>query len=233
MLTGVAAGLQHLAGELLEWQARATTYEQHARSLEAELKRTRERLQRAEELLASCAAEPSGVAPPSFLQPFPAPSEAGYPPEAPLTLEEVRLAQRYFNDSPHIEKLASVRRSLGRPIVSLVHLAGSIPRFLVTAAWEIVWYQYVIDLGADVAEEDRVTLHAEGMELEELLDHYKEPNASLDDNGRLDASELEVSLLSGESELITDMSAEEEQALEDATEEIWDRHTSPEFRWDD
>ena len=55
----------------------------------------------------------------------------------------------------------------------------------------------------------------------------------VDEDGRIDASELEVALLSDPSALITDMTPEEERALEDATEEIWDQHTSPEFKWDD
>jgi len=71
------------------------------------------------------------------------------------------------------------------------------------------------------------------MDLAELASHFKESNTIVDEDGRIDASELEVALLSDPSALITDMTPEEEQALEDATEEIWDQHTSPEFKWDD
>jgi len=49
----------------------------------------------------------------------------------------------------------------------------------------------------------------------------------------LDASELEVRLLSDPSALITEMTPTEMQALEDATEEIWDQRVAPEFKWDD
>jgi len=42
-----------------------------------------------------------------------------------------------------------------------------------------------------------------------------------------------VSLLSDPTVLITEMAPEEERALEDATEEIWDQRISPEFKWDD
>jgi hypothetical protein len=54
----------------------------------------------------------------------------------------------------------------------------------------------------------------------------------MDDRGCIDASELEVELLNDQP-LLTDMTAEEEAAMDDATEEIWDRHNMPEFRWDD
>jgi hypothetical protein len=78
-----------------------------------------------------------------------------------------------------------------------------------------------------------VVLFREGMDLDELADHFKEKNALIDDDGRLDASELEVRLLSDPSALITEMTPDEERALEDATEEIWDQHLAPEFKWDD
>jgi hypothetical protein len=80
---------------------------------------------------------------------------------------------------------------------------------------------------------DRVTLHREGMDVEELAFHFREKNAVINDDGRLDASELEVHLLSDPSALITEMTPEERQVIEDATEEIWDQRIAPEFKWDD
>jgi len=71
------------------------------------------------------------------------------------------------------------------------------------------------------------------MDLDELAYYFKEPNAVINDDGRLDASELEVRLLSDPSALITEMTPTEMQALEDATEEIWDQRVAPEFKWDD
>jgi hypothetical protein len=103
---------------------------------------------------------------------------------------------------------------------------------LITVAWDIVWYQYLVILDEETGDEERVSLFAEGMELDELADSFKRSNATMGDTGRIDASEMEVGLLS-DGPLLTDMTAEEEEALEDATEEIWDRHTMPEFRWDD
>jgi len=71
------------------------------------------------------------------------------------------------------------------------------------------------------------------MDLDELAYYFKEQNAVVNDDGRLDASELEVRLLSDPSALITEMTPADMQALEDATEEIWDQRIAPEFKWDD
>lgn len=153
--------------------------------------------------------------------------------DSSLTLDEVHISQRHFNESPFVEKMGSVRRSLGRPAVSLLKVVGDTRKTLLTVAWEIMWYQYLLDLDEGCPEEDRAVLFSEGMELVELADRFKQPNAELDDHGRLDASELEVSKLHSETDLLTHFSPEQDAALDDATEEIWDRHTMPEFHWDD
>lgn len=159
----------------------------------------------------------------------PAPSS----PEGAFTLEEMQTIQRYFNDSQFTERIRAVRRGLGKPMGNVSRVAGTEPRILITALWDIVWYQYLVDLRPQTASEDRVTLFREGMDPGELADHFKEKNSVFDDDGRLDASELEVRLLSDPTTLITEMSDEEEKALEDATEEIWNQHVRPEFNWDD
>jgi ribosome-binding protein aMBF1 (putative translation factor) len=171
------------------------------------------------------AAVPTGPAP----VPPPAPEETPHG----FTLEAVQLTQRYFNDGVFVDKIRGVRRSLGKPRANLSRIAGHGVRVFVTVAWDIVWYQFVVDLARDLPQEERVSLFREGMDLAELASHFKESNTIVDEDGRIDASELEVALLSDPSALITDMTPEEEQALEDATEEIWDQHTSPEFKWDD
>jgi hypothetical protein len=144
----------------------------------------------------------------------------------------VQIAQKYFNDSQFTNRIRDVRKSLGKPKANLSKLVGAEPRAVLTIAWDIIWYQYLIDLRRDIPTDQRVSLHREGMDLDELTAAFKEKNSSVDDEGRLDASELEVKLLSDPSTLITEMSVEEEQALEDATEEIWDQKTAPEFKWD-
>ncbi len=145
----------------------------------------------------------------------------------------MQAAQRYFNESPFTGKTRDVSRSLGKPRANLTRAAGTEPRAFITIAWDIVWYQYLVDMRLDIPSDQRVVLYREGMDLDELAHYFKEKNATADDNGRLDASELEVKLLSDPSALITEMTVDEERALEDATEEIWDQHISPEFKWDD
>jgi hypothetical protein len=176
------------------------------------------------------------VAPPVALTPVAPP--AG-PPTAEshnkpgFALAEVQVAQKYFNESQFTNRVREVRKSLGKPKANLTKVVGAEPRALVTIAWDIIWYQYLVDLRRDIPTDQRVTLHREGMDLDELTAVFREKNASVDDEGRLDASELEVKLLSDPSTLITEMSVDEERALEDATEEIWDQRTAPEFKWDD
>jgi hypothetical protein len=172
------------------------------------------------------------VTPP--LVPPPVAPPVGQPHTRPgFQLPEVQLAQRYFNESTFTTRIRDVRRSLGKPKANLTRLVGIDPRALLTITWDIIWYQYLIDLRRDVHVDERVALHREGMDLDELPAIFKEKNASVDDEGRLDASELEVKLLSDPSTLITAMTPDEEKALEDATEEIWDQKTAPEFKWDD
>jgi ribosome-binding protein aMBF1 (putative translation factor) len=148
-------------------------------------------------------------------------------------IEEVQAAQRYFNESPFTGKTRDVQGSLGRPRANLTRAAGSEARAFVTVYWDIVWYQYMVDMRADIPGDQRVVLHREGMDLDELAPQFKEKNATIDDSGRLDASELEIKLLSDPTTLITEMTPDEERALEDATEEIWDQRIAPEFKWDD
>jgi len=155
-------------------------------------------------------------------------------PETSFRLEEVQLTQRYYNESRFVHRIRDIVENLGKPRANLTRVPGATPRALVTIYWDIVWYQYLVDLRRDLpSDHERVTLYREGMDLEQLAYYYKEKNAIVNDDGRLDASELEVRLLSDPSALITEMSAEEARLLDDATEEIWGQHSAPEFKWDD
>jgi hypothetical protein len=148
-------------------------------------------------------------------------------------IDEVQVAQRYYNESTFTNRVRDVRHSLGKPKANLTRIPSGEPRAVLTITWDIVWYQYVIDLRRDLPSgHERVLLHREGMDLDELPYYFKESNALINDDGRLDASELEVRLLSDPSALITEMTPEEMKLLEDATEEIWDNRAAPEFKWD-
>ncbi len=130
-----------------------------------------------------------------------------------FAISDVQAAQRYYNESVFVDRIRDVRRSLGKPKASLVRLAGAEPQTILTVFWDIVWYQYLIDLRRDLpSTAPRVVLHREGMDLDELAFHFRDKNSTVNDDGRLDASELEVRLLSDPSVLITDMPMEETQA---------------------
>lgn len=180
----------------------------------------------------AAAPEPPPVDP-AVAEPVPPPSDQ----QAHGTgfrIDEVQAVQRYYNESPFINRVHEVSQSLGKPRANLARIAGTEPRAIVTIAWDIVWYQYLVDLRRDLpSTHERVVLHREGMDLDELAYYFRESNALVNDDGRLDASELEVRLLSDPSALITEMSTDEMQVLEDATEEIWDQRIAPEFKWDD
>jgi len=159
-------------------------------------------------------------------------------PEGPglaFQINEVQAAQRYFNGSVFVKKIRDINRSIGKPKANLSRVAEGQPQAVVTVFWDIVWYQYLVDLRKELpAGSQRIVLDREGMDLEELEPRFREKNATVNDDGRLDASELEVGLLSDPSALITEMDpvSEETVVQEDATEEIWDQQSAPEFRWD-
>lgn len=260
-LRDLVDALQRFHEDAEHWRAATTDLERRLRVVEGDLSRTRDRLRSAEELLGWTGGDQPAVSaetsqttpPPSTARPAPGGEAVGrlsgdqeqhirhhFPAQTPdlavqatrFTVDELRQVQRFFNESVFTEKTRSVRRSLGTPVVNLMRVVGPGTRVLVTVAWDIVWYQYLVRLEEDPGDEDRVTLFAEGMELHELADNFLVSNAGMDDKGRIDASELEVELLTDQP-LLTDMTAEEEAAFDDATEEVWDKHTMPEFRWDD
>ena len=149
----------------------------------------------------------------------------------------MQVAQRYFNESDSVKKLRDISRSIGKPKANVSRTGPGAPEAAITVFWDIVWYQYLVDLRKDIpAGQERVILGSEGMDLEELEPRYRDKNATVSDDGRLDASELEVRLLSDPEALITEMhmevSSPESRLADDATEEIWDQQSAPEFRWD-
>ena len=116
-------------------------------------------------------ATPPPMAPPVAQPPIAPP--AGPPTAEPhnrpgFQLAEVQLAQKYFNESQFTTRIRDVRKSLGKPNANLTKLIGAEPRALVTVAWDIIWYQYLVDLRRDIPTDERVALHREGMDLDEL-----------------------------------------------------------------
>jgi hypothetical protein len=167
-------------------------------------------------------------------QPEPEPEEE---PALTFSINEVQVAQRYFNESEFTKKISEISKSIGKPKANVSRTLPGAPEAAITVFWDIVWYQYLVDLRKDLpAGEDRVVLDREGMDLEELEPRFRDKNGTINNDGRLDASELEVRLLSDPSALITEMEmpmpSPQTRLAEDATEEIWDQQSAPDFRWD-
>ncbi len=231
-LTGL---IDRLDDELARSQMSALGLEERIHVLETELERTREQLRRAEDLFATS----QSTAPDRTMNGggHAAAHSSEQTPDVvvsvtELTGEDVRMSQRLFNESPFIEKTRGVRRSLGRPIVNLARVTGGGRKTLLTVAWDIVWYQYLLDLSPE-PEDVPVDLFAEGLELSELSAPFKEANGIIDDQGRFDASELELSLERDHPAHLAAREDEGDHAMDDATEEIWGKASMPEFRWDD
>jgi hypothetical protein len=94
---------------------------------------------------------------------------------------KVERAIEVFNASEHPRTIAGITRSLGEPWVNVT--VGSSPsEVAVIVAWELSWYHYRVDLGAEV---DPVALVRKGEELEELDDWAREWNAAAAGDGRL------------------------------------------------
>lgn len=91
-------------------------------------------------------------------------------------------ALELFNGSDHPRTVAGVARSLGEPIVAVrpSPTEGSVVG--ITVAWELSWYRYEVDLADEAAG---VRVIAQGVELAELDDADRAPNASADARGEL------------------------------------------------
>lgn len=101
----------------------------------------------------------------------------------PTSIEhKIDAAIELFNGSDHPKTMAGITRSLGLPDVS-VHPSDPIASIVnVVASWELCWYRYEVDLGADRAS---VRLDGQGYELSELSASEQVPAAVADDGGQL------------------------------------------------
>jgi hypothetical protein len=94
---------------------------------------------------------------------------------------KVERAIEVFNSSEHPRTIAGISRSLGEPWVNVT--VGSSPsEVAVVVAWELSWYHYGVDLGAEI---DPVSLIGKGEELEELEAWARAWNAAAASDGRL------------------------------------------------
>ena len=101
------------------------------------------------------------------------------PTNAQLKLER---AIELFNVSEHPRTVAGIARALGLPHVSASTSDGSPAEVVLTVAWDISWYQFVVDLSDT---RDPVRMEARGEELGELRPEARDWNGSAEADGRL------------------------------------------------
>jgi hypothetical protein len=92
-----------------------------------------------------------------------------------------RAAMR-FNASEAGRTVAGLVRALGTPSVSVGASAGKPNQVRVTVAWELSWYQWGVDVGADPRPVVEV---AKGSEIDQLDSAARQWNASVREGGRI------------------------------------------------
>ncbi len=116
-------------------------------------------------------AEPRAPAPPARIEPAPLP-------EDPVLLAAIER----FNDSDASRKVAGLNRSLGEPSVSVVPDDDDSSEVRITVAWEISWYQWVVDLDRAARPPRQV---GRGEEMSELSMDWRRWNAHARRDGHL------------------------------------------------
>ncbi len=113
----------------------------------------------------------------------PRPQDPRHVRAVPSTAEaRIDRAMELFNGSAHARTVAGLARTLGPAWVSVQPVAEQ-PSFVsLLVAWELSWYRYRVDLGA---EADPAELLDKGDEIDELDEGLRQWNASLDADGRV------------------------------------------------
>jgi hypothetical protein len=90
-----------------------------------------------------------------------------------------RMALEAFNRSPHVERVVSISRSLGDPLVNVAVDGCELPRVVsICVAWDISWYEYEVRL--DLYEQTvSVDEGRRGDDPRHLPAHRLHPNAVL------------------------------------------------------
>ena len=101
------------------------------------------------------------------------------PTNAQLKLER---AIDLFNSSEHLRTVGGLSRTLGQPHVSASTSGDSAAEVLITVAWDISWYQFVVDLSDT---RDPVRIENQGQEMDELSAEARAWNGRVEPNGTL------------------------------------------------
>ena len=95
---------------------------------------------------------------------------------------KIERAIEIFNGSEHPRTVAGIARTLGEPMVSASTSIVGAAEVLLTVAWELSWYQFVVDL-SDARHP--VRMQGRGEELQELSEAAREWNAHATEDGTL------------------------------------------------
>jgi hypothetical protein len=101
------------------------------------------------------------------------------PTNAQLKLER---ALDLFNTSEHLRTVTGLARTLGPPQVSASASGASAAEVLITVAWDISWYQFIVDLSDS---NQPVRMESQGQEIDELADEVRNWNARVESDGSL------------------------------------------------
>lgn len=127
--------------------------------------------------------EPQTAPPPPPPPPRSQPKDPRHVRAVPTNAQvKVERALELFNQSEHPRTIAGITRTLGEPWVTALPLEDVPAEVALVVAWELSWYRFQIDLGA---EHDPVTLVDKGHELDELPEELRDWNASAVPDGRI------------------------------------------------
>jgi hypothetical protein len=87
-----------------------------------------------------------------------------------------------FNGSEHPRTVAGIARTLGSPRVSASTSGDASAEVTLTVAWDISWYQFVVDLSDS---NHPVRLEGQGQEIDELTEEARNWNARAEPDGAL------------------------------------------------
>jgi hypothetical protein len=87
-----------------------------------------------------------------------------------------------FNESEHRRTVTGIIRALGTPHASASTSPASAAQVLLTVAWELSWYQFVIDLSDG---REPVQVRGQGQELDELSEEARRWNLQATQDGSL------------------------------------------------
>lgn len=94
----------------------------------------------------------------------------------------IRRALDRFNDSEHRRTVEGLTRSLGRPRVAAITPAESPQQVRLTVAWDLSWYQWMVDFSGREAD---VSSLRSGKDVRELGAADRAWNARASEDGRL------------------------------------------------